>query len=176
MATSAPAAAATVAPHRGTPPLSARPTTTRKRFARLLYPYGLLTPLLLWWGIIIAYPLVRAVIISLTNASPLTPTTSFVGLSNFREVFAGGATTASVEFTAEFAIASTAIELVGGATLALLLSRLRRFRWLRGVVMIPWAISEIVTATAGTWLFNARFGMVNAIFHALRCGRYGSVA
>jgi multiple sugar transport system permease protein len=33
--------------------------------------------------------------------------------------------------------------------------------------MIPWATSEIVTATAGIWLFNAQFGPVDAILHVL---------
>ena len=140
----------------------------RRRWARVLRPYALLTPLLVWWGMIIAYPLVRAVVLSLTNASPLNgPTSHFVGLSNFRDIFAGGATTTAVEFTVVFALASTAIEVTAGTILALLLSRLRRFTWLRGVVMVPWAISEIVTATAGAWLFNAQFGMVNGMLHAV---------
>jgi ABC-type sugar transport system permease subunit len=134
---------------------------------RRLRPYGLITPLALWWGMIIGYPLVRAVIISLTNSSPLNPVTQFVGLSNYTSIFEGGSTTTAVEFTVVFALASTAVELLVGTALALMLARLNRFRWLRGVVMIPWAISEIVTATAGNWLFNAQFGMVDAIIHAV---------
>lgn len=138
-----------------------------RRLLDLVRPYGMITPLVIWWGIIIAYPLVRAVATSLTNSSPLNASTHFTGLANFKEIFAGGETTGAVTFTVMFAVISTALELVAGTGLALLLSRLRRMRWLRGIMMIPWAISEIVTATAGTWLFNEQFGMVNALFNAV---------
>lgn len=138
-----------------------------RRWLHLDRPYGMITPLVVWWGIIIAYPLVRAVVTSLTNSSPLNASTHFTGLANFREIFSGGETTGAVTFTVLFAVASTAIELAAGTGLALLLSRLRRMRWLRGVMMIPWATSEIVTATAGTWLFNQQYGMVNAVFNAV---------
>jgi multiple sugar transport system permease protein len=149
---------------------SVRPRAHRRSRARVLRPYGYIAPLLIWWGMIIAYPLVRAVYLSFTNASPLNGSTgtSFVGLSNFQSIFAGGETTTAVEFTLAFAVCSTVIEILAGTVLALLLSRLRPgLRWLTGVIMIPWAISEIVTATAGLWLFNAQFGMVNGLLHAL---------
>lgn len=138
------------------------------RRRRRLQPYVLLLPLLLWWAIIIGYPLVRAVVISFTNSSPLNGgLIRYVGLHNFITIFSGGATTDAVVFTVVFALASTAVELVLGVAVAVLLSRLRRFRWLRGVMLIPWGISEIVVATAGLWLFNSRYGLVDAIFHAL---------
>ena len=140
----------------------------RKHRGRVLRPYGYIAPLLVWWGMIIAYPLVRAIYLSFTDSSPLVPTTNFVGLSNFTSIFAGGATTTAFEFTVVFALCSTAVEILAGGILALLFSRLRPgFGWLIGVVMIPWAISEIVTATAGAWLFNGQFGMVNGVLHAL---------
>ena len=68
----------------------------RKHRGRALRPYGYIAPLLVWWGMIIAYPLVRAIYLSFTDSSPLVPTTSFVGLSNFTSIFAGGATTTAV--------------------------------------------------------------------------------
>lgn len=161
-----------------TSPLAAPPVeleavvgaSTRRRYpqwGRRLRPYALLLPLLLLWAMIIGYPLVRAVVISLTDSSPLNGSTRYVGLQNFIAVFSGGATTGAVAFTVVFALASTAVEMFLGVALAVLLSRLRRFRWLRGVMLIPWGISEIVVATAGLWLFNSRYGLVDAIFHAL---------
>lgn len=153
------------------PPAELRPAAGAGRryphWRRRLRPYALILPLFLWWALIIGYPLVRAVAISLTNSSPLNGQNRFVGLQNFVAVFSGGATTDAVTFTIVFALASTALQMLFGATVAVLLSRLRRFRWLRGVVLIPWGISEIVVATAGTWMFNARYGLVDAIFHAL---------
>jgi multiple sugar transport system permease protein len=135
---------------------------------RRLQPYGLLIPLLVAWGATIAYPLVRVVILSFTNSSPLIHPERFVGLANFTEIFTGGSTGGStrtaVLFTLVFALACTTIELTFGSAIAILLSRRGRHTRLLGVIMIPWAISEIVTATAANWLFNAKFGMVDAIF------------
>ena len=65
---------------------------------------------------IIAYPLVRAIYLSFTDSSPLVPTTNFVGLSNFTSIFAGGATTTAFEFTVVFALCSTAVEILAGAS------------------------------------------------------------
>ncbi len=141
----------------------------RKNRGRALRPYGYIAPLLVWWGMIIAYPLVRAIYLELYGLVAPGPHDQFSwAYRTSTSIFAGGATTTAFEFTVVFALCSTAVEILAGGILALLFSRLRPgFGWLIGVVMIPWAISEIVTATAGAWLFNGQFGMVNGVLHAL---------
>ncbi|MBA2812963.1 sugar ABC transporter permease [Streptomyces sp. KM273126] len=88
--------------------------------------------------------------------------TSWVGLRNFRDVFADPAWGTVLANTALWVFGSIIPQLVIGFALALWLRR--RFR-LRGVyqalIFFPWAISGFLIGILFRWLFNSEFGVVN---------------
>ncbi|MFE9643243.1 carbohydrate ABC transporter permease [Streptomyces sp. NPDC006365] len=88
--------------------------------------------------------------------------TSWVGLKNFRDVFADPAWGTVLTNTAVWVFGSIVPQLVIGFALALWLRRKFRFRGLyQALVFFPWAISGFLIGILFRWLFNSEFGVVN---------------
>jgi multiple sugar transport system permease protein len=93
----------------------------------------------------------------------------WVGLQNFRDVFANPQTGRSALNTVFWLTAVTvAIRLVTGMALALLLQSPVLERWkLRGVcrtlVLVPWMIPPVVAVASWKWLLDANNGVLNQV-------------
>lgn len=159
------------APARGArPPVRRRPQTVRRagrghlRLAALL----LLPAALVVFGVVL-YPAGRALVISFYDVnSPLPGAYPFVGLRNYGQVLADHRLWAAGEHTLYFTLVSTALELVLGLGLAQLLAAPLRLRWLfRAIVILPWALPTIVNGAMWRWIFNAQYGVANALLTQL---------
>lgn len=113
---------------------------------------------------IVLYPIVRTLITSLRDMTGVLDTNaSFVGVSNYTQVLQQSDFWASVGRTVYFTGVSTAVELVLGACIALLLNAPMRWAWLfRAIVVLPWAIPTIVNAALWRDIFSAQYGPLNA--------------
>ncbi len=113
---------------------------------------------------IVCYPIVKTFITSLHDVtSALVVNADFVGLDNYTRVLQDSDFWASVGRTAYFTGVSTAVELVLGIGLALLLNAKMRWPWLfRAIVVLPWAIPTIVNGALWRDIFSAQYGPLNA--------------
>jgi len=88
--------------------------------------------------------------------------TAWVGLKNFRDVFADPAWGTVLGNTALWVFGSIVPQLVIGFALALWLRRRFRFRGLyQALIFFPWAISGFLIGILFRWMFNSEFGVVN---------------
>jgi multiple sugar transport system permease protein len=152
---------------------SARPGATLGVASRRRPPsegksaFWLLFPTLVLLGVIIGYPVIRALWLSLfTENATGTVTDVFVGLGNYQRALIGddaGQFWDSVAVTAFFAVTTVVAELVIGTLLALIMHRRFRGRALvRASVLVPWAIPTAVTAVLWQWMLQPD-GIVNAL-------------
>jgi ABC-type sugar transport system permease subunit len=118
----------------------------------------LAAPLCLYLVALLAYPTAYALKLAFTD--PLTRT--FPSLSNFRLVWQDSLFWRALFDNVFLPIVSVALELVSGLALALLLAtRFPGRRWLRLVVIVPFALPEIVFLTIMRYIFAPR-GYANA--------------
>lgn len=86
----------------------------------------------------------------------------FIGTQNFIQMFTDEKLATSIEFTAIFTIASMILHVVLGVGLALMLNiRFRGRKFLRTIVLIPWAMPMVVAGLAARWAFNDTYGLIN---------------
>ena len=86
----------------------------------------------------------------------------FVGLANYVNVFRDEKVQTSVTFTVMFVVISMIFHVVLGVGLALILNmKFRGRRFLRTIVLIPWAMPAVVIGMAAKWGFNNDYGLVN---------------
>jgi ABC-type sugar transport system permease subunit len=139
--------------------LSWRARTREGRFAAAL----LLPSVIAVFGIVV-YPILQTLYTSLHAVnSPLPGHYSWVGLRNYTFALTHADFWSAVERTAYFTLLSTALELVLGIGIALLLNAPLRARWLfRTIVVLPWALPTIVNGAMWRYMFNAQYGVVNA--------------
>ena len=90
------------------------------------------------------------------------PGRKFAGFSNYLKIFTDPKLLDSIEFTAIFTVCSVSFLVVLGTLLALLLNvNFKGKRFLRTIVLIPWAMPMVVVGRAARWAFNDNFGFIN---------------
>jgi multiple sugar transport system permease protein len=98
---------------------------------------------------------------------PLDPPTRFVGLGNFRALFAGSAITTSWINTAAYVVVGVVLSVVFGTAIAVALKRRFRFRGvILALVILPWALPAVVEAVIWSWIYDPTFGVANSALHS----------
>src|SRR5580704_11479815 len=132
-----------------------------------MLPYILLSPLLVFIGALSFVPTADTTVEAFFRVMPLDPPTRFIGLGNFRAVFADSAITTSWINTAVYVVVGVALSVVLGTAIAVALKR--RFR-MRGVILalviLPWALPAVVEAVIWNWIYNPTFGVMNSTLHS----------
>jgi multiple sugar transport system permease protein len=107
------------------------------------------------------YPIIYAVRVSLYDTFYLK-TTKFIGLRHYLKFLQDPAGWNNVVSSLVYTFGSLAIAIPFGLALALLLNMPIRCRVLfRTLIIVPWIVSQIVTALLWGWLLNPQFGPVN---------------
>ena len=150
----------------------------------------LVLPTLLLLGVVILYPVVKAIVMSFQKDAGIDPATGMfveggsAGFSNYthwllQQCSGPGGTTVScppgslgAQFwpafwvTIFFTVVTVILETILGVWFAMIMNRKIRGRGLlRAAILIPWAIPTAVTAKLAAFCF-AFAGVVNAILHA----------
>lgn len=131
-------------------------------------------PSIVFVGTVMAYPIVYLVFLSLHRYRPLSSSEMTpIGFDNFVALATDSTMTNSLWVTAQFTVASVALEVVVGTLVAVLLahfmvgvrSRAGRIysRVLGSAFIVPFAVPAIAGAFAWRMLLDAQFGPVNEI-------------
>jgi ABC-type sugar transport system permease subunit len=92
----------------------------------------------------------------------------FVGLDNYWSVLSDQSWFNALQVTGLVAGASVAAELVLGMIIALLIHRSFRGRGIvRASVLVPWALTTVVSAKMWAWIYDGRYGVVNDLLMKL---------
>src|SRR5712691_10408217 len=92
----------------------------------------------------------------------------FVGVDNYRSVLGDDSWFNALRVTGLVAGASVAAELVLGMIIALLINRSFRGRGLvRASVLVPWALTTVVSAKMWAWIYDGRYGVANDLLMRL---------
>src|SRR6476619_7020659 len=128
--------------------------------------FVLLAPTLVLLAMFIAYPFLRAILLSVTDARVGVPG-HFVGLANFYKIFNDGIFRTSVYNTFLYTGVTTVFKLALGLWLALLLNRHFRGKAIvRAFILLPFIIPTVLSTFAWKWMFDPTFSVINwALFH-----------
>ncbi len=126
----------------------------------------LLAPMAIVLLLVIAYPLVASLILSLYRVNLANPEQGqpFVGFSNYLYAFRQAAFWYAVQRTVYFTVISVALELVLGLLFAILLNEQFRGQLPARVAMIaPWALLTVSNGVLWAWILNPTYGVMNTI-------------
>jgi multiple sugar transport system permease protein len=132
-----------------------------------MLPYILLSPLVVFIGALSFVPTADTTVEAFFRVMPLDPPTKFVGLGNFRALFANSAITTSWINTAAYVVVGVALSVVFGTAIAVALKRRFRFRGVvLALVILPWALPAVVEAVIWSWIYDPTFGVANSALHS----------
>lgn len=137
-----------------------------------LLPYLLLLPATLIIALVLGYPIVRLVTLSLNDAklkNLVKGTESWNGFANYTKVLSDQAFWASLGRTVVFTLACVAATMVLGTLLALLLVKLHKVtRLILSVaLMLAWSTPAVTATQVWQWLFDTRYGLINYLLSGM---------
>jgi multiple sugar transport system permease protein len=130
----------------------------------------LLAPMLIVMGLLTAWPLLRTIWLSFTDAALIGTggEINYVGIENYLYALTDPDFLASIMRTLYFTVVSVALEGIIGVLVALLLNQKFYGRSvLRVLVILPWALPTIVNAMMWRLNFNPDYGSINALLTQL---------
>lgn len=130
----------------------------------------LLAPMLIVMGLLTAWPLLRTIWLSFTDAALIGngSEVNYVGIENYLYALTDPDFLSSIWRTLYFTVVSVALEGIIGVLVALLLNQKFYGRsFLRVLVILPWALPTIVNAMMWRLNFNPDYGSINALLTQL---------
>lgn len=125
-------------------------------------PWILILPVLLIRTFTTIYPIFVTIKNSFFDIRILAGVDDFVGFANYLKVFRDQKVITSITFTVIFTVVSMALHIVLGVMLALILNmKFKGRRFIRTIVLIPWAMPSVVIGMAAKWAFNNDYGLIN---------------
>ncbi|MGW6511387.1 carbohydrate ABC transporter permease, partial [Streptomyces niveus] len=167
----------------GPPPApGARPRGTgkppgglRRSLSTHWYAWAMVAPVVAVIGVIVGYPLVRGIYLSLTDANErnvernigvnhLPATYEFVGLDNYADALTGGQFMSTLGWTLVWTVSCVGLTFALGLGLANILNRRIAGRSAyRMMLILPWAVPGFVSVFAWRFLYNEDRGFLNKL-------------
>lgn len=141
----------------------------RRIAPRVLVPYAFIAPAFGVLGIVLIYPMLQNVYLSLHAWSFVAPEKiRFVGLGNYQQLTTDPIFDEAFAFTILFAATTIVAELVIGLGGALLLASIGSLRFLAtSVVLVPHMIASIAVGLTWRLLWTSGFGLINYVLLAI---------
>ena len=119
-----------------------------------------LIPLTVFW----IYPILRSMLLSLTDWDYMSPSYSFVGLSNYVALFKDTRFYSALWNTFVFGIGTVIPTIIGGMILALLLQKAFRGAGIfKFILFSPWITPTVAISIVWTWIYEPDVGIANHV-------------
>lgn len=153
-----------------TPNAEKKPLISRKTLTKL-GDLAFTLPALILLLVFTYYPICKLVEISFTDWNLLDESYNYVGLKNWKWLFAGtGAKYLwnALQVTFKYSLAEITVTIVGGILLALLFDRTSKsFTVMRSIVFVPKYVAMSSAAVVFLWILNTDYGVLNYFLRSL---------
>ena len=143
---------------------------------RYLFGYTLLSPAVLYVGLLVGVPFLFSLYLAMSDASVGEPVAEFVGLENFRAALQSSTFYVALRNTLLFTVGAGLLKGLLGTTLAFLLTQpFVGRRVVRALIVVPFTIPIAISVLGWKWMFDSQFSVVNWALSRLNLiGTYGS--
>ncbi|MGW0504457.1 carbohydrate ABC transporter permease [Micromonospora sp. NPDC003241] len=115
------------------------------------------------FGFVVFYlwPAVRALWMSFTDYNLLRGSGDWVGLQNYQDLAADPLFWHSMRVTGLYVVLNIGVQTALALGMAVMMDRLTRSAVVRGVLVLPWLIPQVVVGLLWLWMLDPRLGVVN---------------
>ncbi|SDQ62204.1 multiple sugar transport system permease protein [Curtobacterium sp. UNCCL20] len=149
----------------------ARTTSPRRRPRNDLWlALVFIAPAAIGFAVFLAWPTVRGIYLSFTSYNLLTPP-EFTGLQNYVRLVQDSIFWHSMVVTVEYVVINIVIQTVVALFIAVMMHRLTKSTFVRGIVLAPYLVSNVVAALVWLWILDTQLGIGNEMLAALGLDR-----
>jgi ABC-type sugar transport system permease subunit len=147
---------------------TAGPPVRRAGLTDSQFGLAIVCAVLLFNAVMIIMPLLYSAWISTHDTNVILRKTEFVGGQHYAKLVADPQVLNAILLSLKFTAVVVVLSLIVGLSVALVLNEDFKGRaLLRAIVLLPWAVSEVVTATMWIFIVNPTFGGLNGILAPL---------
>ncbi|MBA4860746.1 sugar ABC transporter permease [Streptomyces sp. PSKA54] len=125
-----------------------------------------IAPAMLGFLVFLCWPTIRGIWLSFTRFNLLTPA-EWVGLDNYIRMVNDPIFWSSLGVTVEYVVINIGVQTVSALAIAVLLQRLTQSSLLRGIVLTPYLMSNVVAGLVWLWILDTQLGIGNEIITAI---------
>ncbi|WP_405765042.1 sugar ABC transporter permease [Streptomyces sp. NBC_00080] len=129
-----------------------------------------IAPALLGFVVFLLWPTLRGIYLSFTRFNLLTPA-EWVGFDNYVRMAHDPIFWSSLRVTVVYVVVNIGVQTVSALAIAVLLQRLTQSALLRGIVLTPYLMSNVVAGIVWLWILDTQLGVGNEIVAALGLDR-----
>jgi multiple sugar transport system permease protein len=143
-------------------PARARLEQRRFRLSReTTVALAFLAPSFLGFVVFYAYPALRGFYLSFTDFDLLRNSGSWVGIRNYKAMLSDALFWNALWVTFKYVVINIGIQTVLAMAIAVLMHRLTKSVVVRGILVLPWLIPNVVLALLWMWMLDPNLGIVN---------------
>ncbi|QLH20489.1 carbohydrate ABC transporter permease [Streptomyces sp. Rer75] len=128
-----------------------------------------IAPALFGFLVFLLWPTLRGIYLSFTRFNLLTPP-EWVGLDNYVRMVNDPIFWDSLRVTVVYVVMNIGVQTVVALLIAVLMQRLTQSAFVRGIVLTPYLVSNVVTGIVFLWMLDTQLGIGNQILGALGFG------
>lgn len=152
-----------------TPMTATRVKKTRRSTSEALLGYLFILPAVVGFLVFYLYPAVRGLLISFTDWNLLSDPEN-VGLGNYRELFADEKFWQALGITFKYVLWNVPIQTILALLMAVAMDRVVKSMFVKGLLILPYLLSNVLVAMVFLWLLDPSLGMVNHWLRAIGMG------
>jgi multiple sugar transport system permease protein len=119
-------------------------------------------PALIGFLVFMVWPTLRGIYLSFTRFNLLTPA-EFNGLDNYIRMVQDPVFWNALKVTVYYVILNIGIQTAFALVIAVMMQRLTKRTWLRGIVLTPYLVSMVVATLIFMWILDYQLGIGNAV-------------
>ncbi|GAA3287861.1 carbohydrate ABC transporter permease [Arthrobacter citreus] len=131
-----------------------------------------IAPATIGFVLFLGWPTLRGIWLSFTSFNLLTPS-EFVGLANYRRLVQDPIFWDSLLVTVQYVVINIGVQTVVALLIALMMHRLTQSSLLRGLVLGPYLVANVVAALVWLWILDTQFGVANQVLEWIGLNRIG---
>ncbi|WP_309237841.1 sugar ABC transporter permease [Streptomyces albidus (ex Kaewkla and Franco 2022)] len=125
-----------------------------------------IAPAMLGYLVFLVWPTLRGVYLSFTSFDLLS-SEKWVGLDNYRRLVNDPVFWDSLGVTLHYVVVNIGVQTVVALLIAVLMHRLTNSSLLRGIVLAPYLVSNVVAGIVWLWILDTQLGVGNEMVEAL---------
>jgi multiple sugar transport system permease protein len=167
--------APTITPERGRRAAPSSPTPRKRAFFGMkrreaIAAWCFVLPALVGFLAFFVWPAVSGLYYSFTDFDLLT-SPEFIGIDNYTRLMADPLFWNAIGTTSYYVAINIGLQTVLALGIAVLMHRLTQSMVIRGIVMLPYLIANVIAALVWFYMFDFQFGIVNEVINAIGLDR-----
>ncbi|MFG1606887.1 carbohydrate ABC transporter permease [Actinoplanes sp. NPDC049265] len=151
-------------------PAATGTTTTPRRRDDTRLALLFILPALIGFLVFMVWPTLRGIYLSFTKFNLLTPP-EFNGLDNYVRMVQDPVFWNSLKVTVWYVFLNIVFQTVFALVIAVMMQRLTQRTWLRGVVLTPYLVSNVVAAMIFLWVLDYQLGIGTKVLELIGVDR-----